>query len=59
MKFGRVRFKVIMMKNEADGEQVYQIKPSGSLKKRLASKASLDNTDSENEMDQEDHDLEA
>ena len=45
LKFGRVRFKVIMMKNEVDGFQEYKV----NLNKVKA--VSLDNTNSDNEKD--------
>lgn len=62
IKFGRVRFKVIMMHNERDGDQIYKEnkfskkeKPKRRARRKLRS--SLGNTHSDDEMDEEEEDI--
>ena len=53
IKFGRVRFKVSMLSNAFDGDQLYQ--PYELLKRKKTVKK-LENTDSEEESDEDEDD---
>ena len=53
LKFGRVRFKVIMLHNDVDGVQVYKPRSggkSGNAKVHHTSRESYDDTESDNDM---------
>ena len=59
VKFGRVRFKIIMLSNEVDGEQVFKESKfkkqptKGGKKPHMGSRSSLGNTNSDEEEDDE------